>query len=302
MSAVYLFPGQGSQFVGMGRELYERQPLARTLFDQADQLLGYPLSQVCFQGPQERLMDTVAQQPALFVTSLAAWRVIQRSQEWPRADYMAGHSLGEFAALVAAGSLTFEAGLMLVCRRGELMKRAGELAPGGMAAILGLDVQAVAEACAEAQRQTGRVVQVANDNCPQQVVISGDDAGLTAAMQLLQAAGARKVVRLPISIAAHSPLMASIATDFATAIRDVPLNAPAIPVVSNLSAELLAAPRRIRAELEQQLTSPIRWTEAMLYLRRRGVTTFIEVGPGDVLTKLMKRIDSSATRRTFPLH
>lgn len=302
MSAAYLFPGQGSQFVGMGRELYERYPLARTLFDQADQLLGYPLSQLCFQGPEEQLTDTVTQQPAVFVTSLAAWRVMQRSPEWPRADYVAGHSLGEFAALVAAGSLTFDAGLMLVRRRGELMKRADEIAPGGMAAILGMDVRVVAEVCAAAQAQTGRVVQVANDNCPQQVVISGDEVGLTTAMQLVEAAGARKVMRLPISIAAHSPLMASVMPDFAAAIRDVPLNAPAIPVISNLSAEPLAAPRRIRTELEQQLTSPIRWTEAMLYLRRRGVTTFIEVGPGDVLTKLMKRIDPSATRRTFAVH
>ncbi len=298
MSAAYLFPGQGSQFVGMGRELYAHQPAARALFDEADRLLSYPLSQICFNGPEDVLTDTAYQQVAVYVTSLAAWRVIGES-DWPRADYLAGHSLGELTALAAAGSLSFEDGLRLARRRGELMKHAGEIAPGGMAAVLGLDVAAVEMACATAEAQTGRAIRVANDNCPQQVVISGDSAGLEAAIALVEAAGARKVMRLPITIAAHSPLMASISAEFAAAIRDTPINTPRVPIISNLHAEPLAAPRRIRAELELQLTSPVRWADAMRYLLQRGVTTFIEVGPGDVLTKLMRRIDSYVTRQTF---
>lgn len=300
MSAAYLFPGQGSQFVGMGRELYERKPGARALFDEADRLLKFPLSQRCFEGPEDTLTDTAVQQPAVFVTSLAAWRVILES-DWPRPDYVAGHSLGQLSALTAAGSLSFEDGLHLAQQRGEAMKKAGDLAPGGMAAILGLTVAAVEAVCAEAEAHTGQVIRVANDNCPLQVVISGDREGLEAAVELALQAGARKVMRLPITIAAHSPLMASAAAEFAAAVNSVPVNSPRMPVISNLAAEPLAAPRRIRAELELQLTSAVRWTDAMRYLRQRGVTTFIEVGPGDVLTRLMRRIDESATRKTFVL-
>ncbi len=285
----------------MGRTLYERDPAARAVFDQADELLGFPLSTLCFEGPAEVLTDTINQQPALYVTGVAAWRVMQaQGQEvWPAAAYFAGHSLGEFTALTAAGSLDFAAGLALVRRRGELMKAAGETAPGAMAAVLGLDGEVVAAACRQAQAESGRPVQVANDNCPGQIVISGDDAALTLALDLLQAAGARKLVRLPITIAAHSPLMASAAAAFAAAVGETPLRRPDAPVIGNTSARPLADPEAIRAELVAQLTGNVRWTESMRFLLAEGVERFVEVGPGDVLTGLMKRIERSVERLAF---
>lgn len=300
MSVAYLFPGQGSQYVGMGRTLYEREPAARAVFDQADELLGFSLSRLCFTGPKAELTDTLNQQPALLTCSIAAWQVIKARDEWPRADYVAGHSLGEFSALVAAGSLTFEDGLRLVRRRGELMRLAGERSPGGMAAILGLDAERATAICAEAAAATGQPIRVANDNCPGQLVISGDVAALELAMEAAKAERARKVVRLPITIAAHSPLMASVSAEFAAAIDAIPVNQATIPIIGNVTAEPLPSPRLIRHELKQQLTQSVRWTDSMHSLAARGVTTFIEVGPGSVLTSLMKRIDRKSDRRTFP--
>ncbi len=298
MSTAFLFPGQGSQFVGMGRELVDREPVARALFDEADSRLGFPLSRICFDGPEEALTDTVVQQPALFTTSLAAWAVLsERGQA--DAAYLAGHSLGEFSALAAAGALRFADGLALVRRRGELMKLAGERQPGGMAAILGLDAAPVAELCATAAAETGRYVGVANDNCPGQVVITGGETALARAMTLLGQAGARKVVRLPISIAAHSPLMDSVGGEFAAAVRAAPLVTARIPVVANVTARPITTPDEIRAELTAQLTAPVRWTESVRHLGALGVDAYVEVGPGDVLLGLVKRIDRAATRTKF---
>ena len=298
MSTAFLFPGQGSQFVGMGRELVDREPVARALFDEADSRLGFPLSRICFEGPEEALTDTVVQQPALFTTSLAAWAVLsERGQA--DAAYLAGHSLGEFSALAAAGALRFADGLALVRRRGELMKLAGERQPGGMAAILGLDAAPVAELCATAAAETGRYVGVANDNCPGQVVITGGETALARAMTLLGQAGARKVVRLPISIAAHSPLMDSVGGEFAAAVRAAPLVTARIPVVANVTARPITTPDEIRAELTAQLTAPVRWTESVRHLGALGVDAYVEVGPGDVLLGLVKRIDRAATRTKF---
>ncbi|MFW5940346.1 MAG: ACP S-malonyltransferase [Chloroflexota bacterium] len=299
MSTAYLFPGQGSQHVGMGRDLYQREPAARAVFDQADDLLGFPLSRLCFDGPQETLTDTVNQQPALFVTSLAAWAVIRERDEWPAPAYLAGHSLGEFSALTAAGALTFADGLALVRRRGELMKAAGDENPGAMAAILALDEELVQAVCRQAQEKTGRPVQLANDNCPGQAVISGDEQALQEAMQLARDAGARKVVRLPITIAAHSPLMRSAADSFARTVQNTPIAGATIPVVANTSAQPMTTPEEIRGELIAQLTGNVRWAESMRFLRQEGVQSFVEVGPGDVLTSLMKRIDRKAQRVTF---
>ncbi|MDT8305241.1 MAG: ACP S-malonyltransferase [Anaerolineae bacterium] len=301
MRTAYLFPGQGSQHVGMGRALYEREPAARAVFDQADRLLSFSLSALCFEGPEAALTDTVNQQPALYVTGIAAWRVIQEQGEpqWPAAAYFAGHSLGEFTALTAAGSLEFADGLALVRCRGELMKGAGETAPGAMAAVLGLDGDAVAVACREAQARTGRPVQLANDNCPGQLVISGDGEALALAMDMVRQAGARKVVPLPITIAAHSPLMATAAAEFAVAVADTPLRPPRALVVGNTTAQPLVDVAAIRAELIAQLTGSVRWTESIRYLRGQGVERFVEVGPGDVLTGLMKRIDRGAAREAF---
>jgi [acyl-carrier-protein] S-malonyltransferase len=206
----------------------------------------------------------------------------------------AGHSLGELTALTAAGAMELEDGLLLVRERGRLMKAAGEESPGGMAALLGLDAPALAEVCAEAAGWTGGVVQIANDNCPGQVVISGDNAALNQAMELARARGARRAVRLAVSIAAHSPLMQGVAERFRQAVDAVPFIAPGVPVVGNVLARPLADANALRAELPAQLTSPVRWRESVQAMLALGATTFLEFGPKDVLTGLLKRIDAGA--------
>jgi [acyl-carrier-protein] S-malonyltransferase len=293
-TTAFVFPGQGSQFVGMGRELAQASAAARHTFAEADDVLGFKLSQLCWDGPEAELTDTINAQPALLACSLAALRALhERLGEQPPAQ-MAGHSLGEISALVAAGSLEFEDGLTLVRRRGEVMRAAGQRAPGGMAAILNLDAPALAEVCAEAAAQSGGVVQVANDNCPGQVVISGDLAALEKAMELAKARGAKRALKLPVSIAAHSPLMLSAVEDFRRTVDGMPFIAPIPPVVGNVQAQPLRDPNEIRLELPAQLTSPVRWTESVRYMLARGVTTFVELGSKDVLTGLLKRIDASA--------
>ena len=295
---VYLFPGQGSQQVGMGRDLYETYPAAREVFDEADRILGFPLSRLCFEGPGETLADTVNAQPTLFATSMACWRVLQSVAPGvlSRPFFVAGHSLGEYSALAAAGALGFAGGLRLVRERGRLMKLAGERCPGGMAAVLGLGDGAVDEACRRARHETGGVVQAANYNAPGQVVISGDSVALELAMTLAAEAGARRVVRLAVSIAAHSPLMACIAGEFRQAVEASPLRDPALPVLANVTARPLASVAAIREEMVGQLTSPVLWVSSMQYALAEGVTSFVELGHGNVLTGLLKRIDRSARR------
>jgi len=298
VSTAFLFPGQGSQHVGMGHDLYQAEPASRAVFDQANDQLGFPISELCFTGPENVLKDTVNQQPALLVTSIAALRVMEE-RDWSPPQYVAGHSLGEFSALVAAGSLNFPEALTLVRKRGELMKRAGEQAPGAMAAILALDVTTVEQICGQAAKQIQRPVQVANDNCPGQVVISGDREALSVAIDLARAAGARKVVELPISIAAHSPFMQSVSTEFAKVVDTMPIRAPRIPVIGNVSAQSLTSAAEIRAELKAQLTSHVRWTGSIKHLLECGVTTFVEVGSGEVLLGLLKRINRKVKRVKF---
>jgi [acyl-carrier-protein] S-malonyltransferase len=284
----------------MGHDLYQVDPAARAVFDQADEQLGFALSQLCFAGPLEELTDTVNQQPALFVTSIAMLRVMQ-AHDWQPPAFMAGHSLGELSALTAVGSLSFSDGLALVRRRGELMKEAGKQAPGAMAAILALDADVVQDVCAQASEATQRPIQIANDNCPGQIVISGDATALDEAMKLAQEAGARKVVKLPITIAAHSPMMASAAAEFGAAVAATPITAPTVPIIGNVTGRPLATPEAIRTELKAQLTSAVAWTESMTYLLAQGVDTFVEVGSGDVLLSLIKRIDRQANRVKFEI-
>ncbi len=302
--AAFLFPGQGSQSVGMGYALAQAYPVARATFAEADDLLGFALSDLCFHGPEETLTDTINAQPALMAVSIAALRVLAAELGDAAGHavagpvFVAGHSMGEYTALVAAGAIPFADGLRLVRERGRLMKQAGTTTPGLMAAVLGLEEGQVAALCAEAATQTGGVVQVANDNCPGQIVISGDRAGVEAAVPLLEAAGARKVVTLAVSIAAHSPLMQPAAEELAAAIAATPISAPNVPVIGNTTAELLTDAATIRAELLAQLTGSVRWTASMQRAVAAGITEFIEIGPGDVLSGLMKRIERKANRRT----
>lgn len=295
-TTAYVFPGQGSQTVGMGKSLADASPAARSVFAEADDLLGFRLSALCWHGPEETLTDTVNAQPALVATSLAALRALEERLGPTPPAYLAGHSLGEFSALVAAGALTFADGLRLVRERGRLMKAAGERSPGAMAAVLGLEAEALAEVCREASASagSGRTVVVANDNCPGQLVISGDNAALDRALELARARGARRAVKLPVSIAAHSPLMAQASAEFSAAVAAVGFGPPRAPVIGNVSARPLTDAAAIRAELTAQLTSPVRWADSVRYMLAQGVDTFVELGSKDVLTGLLKRIDARA--------
>lgn len=291
----YLFPGQGAQEVGMGQDLYVFHPAARETFEEADDVLGFALSTLCFEGPKHALDETINTQPALYVTGIALWRVARAEGLVPDPTFVAGHSLGEYSALTAAGALPFAAGVRLVRERGRLMKQAGDENPGGMAAIIALDDETVAELCAEV-RTDDDPVQVANYNCPGQVVISGATAAVERAVELADARGARKTVVLDVSIAAHSRLMAPIADAFAAAVDAAELQDPAVPVVANLTARPMTTTDEIRRELVDQLTNSVLWTDSVGLMRDRGIETFVEFGPGTVLTGLVKRIDRKAGR------
>ena len=301
-ATAFLFPGQGSQQVGMTRELVDAYPAAKHAFAEADDVLGFKLSQLCFAGPEADLTDTLNAQPAMLTAGVATLRVLQQllgdknlSHAGQGSSFVAGHSMGEYTALVAAGCLTFADGLRLVRERGRLMKEAGDKMPGMMAAVLGLDEAQVAAICAESTVQSG-IAQVANDNCPGQIVISGDRLGMEATMQALLAAGAKKVVPLAVSIAAHSPLMQPASVELQQVIDATPIAIPTVPVLANTSAQPLTTVAAIRAELVAQLTGSVRWTASMQGALTAGVTRFIEIGPGEVLTGLMKRIDRNVQR------
>lgn len=282
----------------MGAELYRRFSAARDIFRRADELLPFSVTRLCFEGPEADLADTVYQQPAVYTVSYAAWRTI-RAGNWPRPRFVAGHSLGEITALAAAGALTFEDGLRLVSERGRLMQEAGRRAPGGMLAVLGLQEPQMRAIVDQAVAETERPLAVANDNCPGQIVLSGDDAALGRAAELAKQSGARKTTRLNVSIAAHSRLMAVVGEAYAAVVDALPVQSPTIPIVSNRTAEPLADVAEIREELKAQLVSPVRWTESMRYLVAEGVSLYVDVGPGNVLSKLMRRIDRGVTRHVF---
>lgn len=297
--AAFVFPGQGSQIVGMGKDLAQAYPIVRQTYEQADSILGFELSDLCFNGSEAMLNDTINTQPALYVTGIAILRALQLELPAAVPSFVAGHSLGEFTALAAAGALSFEDGLRLVRERGRLMEAAGTQSPGAMAAVLGLDAAQVREVCAHASQQTGSVLILANDNCPGQSVISGDDATLEVGMQLLSEAKAKKVVKLAISIAAHSPLMESASAEFRQVLAATQFAMPRVPVYGNVDAVPLADVNAIRRELDLQLTNSVRWTESVQAMVAAGAETFIELGPKDVLVGLLKRIDRSKLGRAI---
>ena len=294
---LYLFPGQGSQQVGMGKEMAEAYPAARAVLYEADDLLGISLSKLCFEGPEERLTDTINAQPALFASSMAALNALQSELgDLPRPAFFAGHSMGEYTALAAAGCIDFADGLRLVRERGRLMQEAGAKQPGRMAAVIGLSQEVVAQICGEAADDHDGVAQIANDNCPGQLVISGDERSVAAAMQALEKAGARKVVPLAVSIAAHSPLMEPAAAQLKATIDATEVRAPLSPVIGNTSGRPLDSAEAVCQELNAQLTGSVHWTDSMVFAVDAGVNTVVEIGPGSVLTGLMRRIQRKIKR------
>ncbi len=280
----FVFPGQGSQYVGMGKDLNEQSSTAQELFRQADAILNVPLSRLCFEGPEEELRQTKNTQPAIFLHSTA----LAMSYRGPRGAMAAGHSLGEYSALVYAGALTWEDGFRLVRLRGELMQQAGVDRPGTMAAIIGLDPQTVVDACEKASE--AGVVQAANFNSPGQIVISGSVPGVRRAMELAKERGAKLVKELPVSGAFHSPLMESAQEGLKEALENTPIRDASIPVYANVTAQPVRDANGIRRLLLQQLTRPVRWEESVVAMAADGASTFVEIGPGKVLQGLVKRI------------
>lgn len=290
-----IFPGQGSQHVGMGEKLARVSHRARDVFKRADEVLETKLSKLCFEGPEEELEATINQQPASFVTSIAWLEALQ--ERWMALDrklepvLFAGHSMGEFTAAVAAGTLPFEEGLLLVKERGILMEEAGKENPGGMASVLGLSEEQVREICARAAEEEGEYVGLATANCEGQNVISGALKPLKRAMELAEAARARRVVRLPISIASHSPLMARASEGMNEVLRKLHMRDPQAPMVGNVNADLLETSPEVYEELRDQLLNGVRWQKSVELMKAQGADLFIEVGPGNVLTRLVRRID-----------
>lgn len=286
-----LFPGQGSQEVGMGRDLTESFPAARTVFERADEALGVALSRLMWEGPADELTATHNAQPALLTHSLAVFTIV--ADHLDDVAIAAGHSLGEFSAHVAAGTLGFEDALRAVRRRGELMHRSGQERPGTMAAVIGLDDGAVEDVCRAASGDDGVCVP-ANFNSPGQIVISGDVPAVERAMQGANEAGAKRALPLNVSGAFHSPLMEVAESGLREHLEGVTFSPPRFPVVSNVTAEPVTEPDVARQLLVAQLTSPVRWAASMRTMRGRGVTRFLELGPGRVLAGLMRRIDRDA--------
>ncbi len=284
----YVFPGQGAQFTGMGKDLYDAFPTAQARFKQADEILGYSLSRVMFEGTADELKQTQVTQPAVFLHSVILAEILDdRFQP----SMVAGHSLGELSSLVANKTLAFEDGLLLVYKRAMAMQKACELQPSTMAAILGLEDAVVEEVC----QTTEGVVVAANYNCPGQLVISGATAAVEAACETLKQRGARRALLLPVGGAFHSPLMEPAREELAEAIAATPFNTPICPVYQNVTTTAVTDPEEIKKNLIAQLTAPVKWTQSVQQMVRDGATHFIEVGPGNVLQGLIKKIHPEAT-------
>ena len=284
-----VFPGQGAQFVGMGKDLYENQPIAKALFEQANEILGFRITDLMFAGTDEDLRQTKVTQPAIFLHSVILTKTMG-ADFCP--DMVAGHSLGEFSALVAAGALSFEDGVRLVSARAMAMQKACEKEPSTMAAVLGLPDATVEEIC---QSITNEIVVPANYNCPGQIVISGSIAGIDAACEKMLAAGAKRALKLKVGGAFHSPLMEPARAELAQAIHDTQFSAPSCPVYQNVTAKAETDPETIKTNLVAQLTAPVRWTQSVINMIADGATDFTEVGPGSVLQGLVKKINKEVS-------
>ena len=288
MAKAYVFPGQGAQFVGMGKDLYESNPKAKELFDKANEILGYRITDIMFEGTDDDLKQTKVTQPAVFLHSVITALCLDDFKP----DMVAGHSLGEFSALTAAGALSFEDGLRLVYARAMAMQKACEAVPSTMAAVINLPDEVVEKICSEVSKD-GRVVVPANYNSPGQVVISGNVETIKEACKKLKEAGAKRALPLIVGGAFHSPLMESARVELAKAIEAAPISQPICPVYQNVDALPHISPAEIKANLLQQLTSPVRWTQSVMNMLADGMTEFVECGPGTVLTKLIERVQST---------
>lgn len=289
----FVFPGQGSQIVGMGKDLYASSAAARDVLDAANNELDFDLTGLCFDGPADLLEDTYNAQPAIFAVSIAALEALKEKAaaagEKITPIVVAGHSLGEFTALTAAGVLEFKNALQLVRERGRLMREAGVERPGGMAAIIGLDDATLEQVCRDSEDQG--IINVANANCPGQTVISGEVSALLRAMDLAKERGARRVARLGVSIASHSPLMSRVSSQLGDLIGRMPLRAPHVPIVGNVTGQALTTVDDIRHELAHHVEQPVNWTRSVVEMVDSGATTFVELGPGNVLSGLIRRIN-----------
>ncbi len=290
----YIFPGQGAQFTGMGLELYEQSPLAQELFEKANDILGFHITDVMFEGSAEDLKQTKVTQPAIFLHSVILAKTLGSSF---KPDMVAGHSLGEFSALVANGTLTFDDGLLLVSKRALAMQKACEIQPSTMAAVLGLEDTIVEDICAK----TEGVVVAANYNCPGQLVISGEVEAVNRACEAMKEAGARRALVLPVGGAFHSPMMEPAREELATAIENTLFSKPNCPIYQNVTAFAVTNENDIKKNLMSQLTAPVRWTQSVQQMIADGATLFTEVGPGNVLQGLVKKIDKDAQTTTVIL-
>ncbi len=290
MKHAYLFPGQGSQFSGMGKHLYDGNEQARELFEKANDILGFRISDIMFGGTEEELKRTEVTQPAIFIHSVVAYSTIPNAIP----DMVAGHSLGEFSALVANGALSFSDGLRLVSIRAKAMQRACELNPSTMAAVLALEDQKVEEICAQIQEETGEVVVAANYNCPGQLVISGSLKGIEIACERMKLAGAKRALVLPVGGAFHSPLMMPAKDELEAAINAVHINVPTCAVYQNVVAIAVSDPLQIKTNLVNQLTGAVKWTQIIQAMVNDGATHFTEVGPGKVLQGLVSKVFKEA--------
>lgn len=295
MKQAYLFPGQGSQYKGMGLDLYNNSEQAKGLFEQANQILGFDITKIMFEGTDEELKQTNVTQPAIFIHSVILAKI---SKDF-KPDMVAGHSLGEFSALTSIGALTFEDGLRLVAKRADAMQRACELQPSTMAAILGLDDGVIEDICASVCKQQNEVVVAANYNCPGQVVISGSIEGINIACEQLKQAGAKRALVLQVGGAFHSPIMEPAREELAAAIHSASINTPSCLIYQNVNAQASNDVHVIRENLIAQLTSPVRWTQTIHNMVADGATIFIECGPGKVLQGLVKKITSGAELKSI---